>query len=222
MPNNRKEAQEYILKYVEKLLPESGNKELYETFFTSLDDKQFEEFIVNLGEKKTSLCITVPNFHKAKLSVERNFAIAEELGHDFFQKIWLTVPGTDERYLTPIKYLVIKLSFKRQAQLLTKKISVPEDNKTVDDYSGQPTGASKGSKISYPELGVLAAMGLDRSTEEMLKYRGGDTRGFNAMNRSISQTGSVYLDAIEPLADGVEVNRTINAFFKAMHLSSTL
>lgn len=222
MPGNRKKAQDFILEYIDKILPGGGNKELYEEFFSTLDDKAFEDFITKIGTQKAYLSVTVPNFAKVKLSFQRNKDIADELGHNYFEKVWLTMPGTGEKYLTPIPYLVMKLSLKRQAQLLTKKISVPDDNKTVDDYSGQPTGGSKGSKISYPELGVLAAMGLDRNTEEMLKYRGGDTRGFNAMNRAIGQTGGVSLDAIEPLADGVEVNRTLNAFFKAMHLSSTL
>jgi hypothetical protein len=106
--------------------------------------------------------------------------------------------------------------------LLEKKISIPAHNNTVDDLTGQPTGPSKGAKISYPETQVFASMGLYNTLSELMKFRGGDLAGFDAMNKSISQTGSVSLKAIEPYASGVESTKTLKVFLTGMHLKSTL
>jgi hypothetical protein len=65
-------------------------------------------------------------------------------------------------------------------------------------------------------------MGLDKSLLELLKYRGGDIKGFNAMNTMISRTGGVRLQAISHLASGVESTKTLSAFLTAMHLKNTL
>lgn len=219
---NRKAAQAFIIEYIGKLMPDSPNTKIYSDMFSKMTDSEFDVFMTNLKEGKSNLAIIAPNFGKQKLKVERNLQIAKELGHNFFQRIWIDGSGQRPKYLTPIPYMVVDLPLRRQAQLLIKKISIPEDNKTVDGLTGQPTGSSKGSKISYPEIQVLAAMGLDDSLLELLKFRGGDTKGFIAMNKMISLRGGVSLRAIERFAGGVESTKTLKAFLTSMHLSNTL
>ena len=126
------------------------------------------------------------------------------------------------QYLTNHQYLVMDLPLRRQAQLLMKKITIPDSINSVDNLSGQPVGPSKGSKISYPELQILASKNLDNMTLEFIKYRGGDKQGFIAMNDSIARTGKVYLDSIAHLASGVESTKTLYTYLVCMHLDSTL
>lgn len=220
--SNRSIAQDFILKYIDKILPGSENRKYYIELFATMDDNSFAQFMDDLESGKKTLAIIAPNFGKESLSTERNLAIAKELGHQFFQRIWIEGDENTPTYLTPIPYLVIDLPLRRQAQLLVKKISIPEDNKSVDDFTGQPTGKSKGARVSYPELQVLAAMGLDNSLVELLKYRGGDVKGFDAMNDAISKQGGVSLKAIEKFTSGVESTRVLSTYLKAMHLKSTL
>ena len=222
MNTNRKAAEEVILEYIEKMLPGSENPELYRSIFKTMDDEQFDRFMADIEMGKTRLAIIAPNFNEKKLDVQRNLEIAKELGHNFFQKLWIEGTGTTPTYLTPIPYMVLDLPLRRQAQLLVKKIAIPEDNKSVDDFTGQPTGKSKGSKMSYPETQIMTAMGLDNCLIEMLKFRGGDVDGFNAMNNAISRTGEVSLNAIAPLASGVESTKTLKAILTGMHISNTL
>lgn len=219
---NRQAAQDFILKYIDKLLPDGKNKAIYEQMFSEMTDEQFDSFMQALQSGETTLSLIAPNFQKTTLNLERNLKIANELKHEFFQRIWMPAKDGAPKYLTPIPYLVVDLPLRRQAQLLVKKISIPENNNTVDDFTGQPTGKSKGSKISYPEIQILAAMGLEDTIVELLKYRGGDVKGFDAMNNSISKTGGVSLKAIEPLSSGVESTKTLKAILTAMHLSNTL
>lgn len=219
---NRSKAQAFIIEQIEAMMPGSENKKIYEDLFASMDDDQFDAFMKDIEAGKKTLAIISPNFGKQRLSVKRNLDLAKKLGHSFFERIWIEGHGEVPTYLTPIPYMVVDIPLRRQAQLLIKKISIPEDNKTIDNLTGQPTGASKGSKISYPELQVLAAMKLDNCTVEMLKYRGGDMGGFVAMNKMISRNGGVSLATIEQYATGVESTRTLKTFLTSMHLENTL
>lgn len=223
MTPNRENAQNFIIEYINKLTsPDTENAKMYELLFSKMTDEDFEIFINDLDSGKINLCVTAPNFGKAKLEVSKNFEIARELGHNFFQRVWIPAQNGNPTYLTPIPYLVIDLPMRRQAQLLSKKISIPEDNNSVDDFTGQPTGKSKGSKISYPETQVLAALGLNESLTEFLKYRGGDEKGFNAMNTVIDRSGSVNMKAIEKYSSGVQSTHTLSTFLTCLHLRNNL
>lgn len=220
--NNRKAAEDFILKYIDKLLPGSQNKASYEALFANMDDDKFDEFMQSLNDGTRRLAIIAPNLAKVKLSTERNLKIAEELGHDFFERVWMDGGNETPPYLSPMKYLIVDLPLRRQAQLLEKKIRIPEDNKSIDDLTGQPSGKSKGSKLSYPETQMLAAQDLESSLVEMLKYRGGDIKGFNAMNDSISRTGGVSMSSIESLGTKVRSTSSLHILLTGMHLENTL
>ena len=218
----RKIVEKFIIDWIDRILPGSLNKQIYQDLFSSMSDSSFTSFMKGLDEGTIKLSIIAPNFSDQKLSIERNFKIAEELEYRFFERIWMSDSDGTPPYLSPIPYLIVDLPLRRQAQLLVKKISIPEDNKSVDDLTGQPTGKSKGSKISYPETQILAALDLEECLTELLKYRGGDEGGFVAMNDSISKTGGVSMDGIKHLATGVESTETLKILLNSAHLSNTL
>lgn len=222
MAKNRKEAQSFILDMIDEMCPGGPNKEIYLELFSKMDDKQFETYMLGLQQGTIRLAVVEPNFAKSKINLKRNFAIAKKLNHQFFQRVWIPAKNGNRSYLSPVPYLIVDLPLRRQAQLLSKKISIPEDNNSVDNFTGQPTGKSKGAKISFPETQLLAAMGLDKTLEELLKYRGGDEKGFNAMNVIIDRTGQVDLSTIAPYAGGVKSTQTLNQFLRGAHLKSTL
>lgn len=224
MSPQRKAAQDFVIKWITEISPKGTSGKMYADLFASMDDGAFESFMSDIEAGKTSLAIISPNFSDTGISTERNLKIAKEpaINHNFFQRIYIGKEGNRSAYLTPIPYLVVKLPLRRQAQLLTKKIAIPEDNKVVDDFTGQPTGRSKGSKISYPETQVMAALDLTNCLTELLKYRGGDTKGFDAMNDSISKTGGASEKVIRRYAGGVDSTRTLKNTLISMMLSTTL
>lgn len=134
----------------------------------------------------------------------------------------MTDPTTGEVYRTPVKYLVIDVPLRRQVQLLQSKATIPENNKHIDELSGQSTGPSKGSKISFPELQVLFAQGLDSTITELIKFRGGDAKAFNAMNRAIIENGGVSIDYLSQFNTKVKSVTTLSTLLKTIHLDNTL
>lgn len=221
MAKNRPQAEKFILTYINKIAGAS-NKKIYENIFSVMSDKDFDEFMTDLETGKKFLAVIAPNFSNINLTVNNNLAIADELGHNFFEKIWIEGKGDQPTYLTPIPYMVVDLPLRRASQLLTKKISVPDHNKVIDAMTGQPTGESKGAKISYPELQICAAMGLDNSMIELMKYRGGDNKGHAAFNGMVSKYGTVRLESIKQYSSGVESTKLLKTFLTCMMLKSNL
>ena len=218
---NREAATKEIIKWVEEILPGGGNKEIYEQMLGQMSDKAFDDYMKKLESGEEVLPLTAPNLAEKRLSVERNLKIAEKIGHNFFQKLWLTDPHTGTTYLTPVPYLVVDLPLRRQAQLLNKKISIPESSDTADVLTGQATGPSKGASLSFPELQTLHAQGLEKTIEELIKFRGGDEEAYRAMNRELIDTGSVSLDSIETNSRA-KSTETLSTFLKAAHIQNNL
>ena len=71
MAKNRKAAQDFILKYVEKLLPGGQNAKMYEDYFAGMSDKEFDTWISRLGSGEEILAVVVPPIH-----AERTHALA--------------------------------------------------------------------------------------------------------------------------------------------------
>lgn len=218
----RKEATAELLKYVEKILPGSENTALYETLLGDMTDEQFASLMARLDDGSFVLPLIAPNLTQPKPDVSRNIDIARELGHEFFQHLILTDTATGKTYRTPIPYLVIDLPFRRQQQLLKKKIAFADDNRHIDDLTGQPTGVSKGSSMSFPEFQVTYSMGLERTIEEFIKVRGGDTEAYRHYNNSIYRTGAADLDEIRNRGTKVKSTKVLSTILKAMGLDNTL
>jgi len=219
----RQRATNELLYFIDQFAPGSDNRDIYERRLNQMTNQEFTDFMSRLESGEDVLALFIPNLSKHSLSLKRNFQIAKKLDYPLFQHLHLTDPKTGQVYKTPIKHLVIDLPLRRQAQMLYKKMSIPENNQAVDERSGQPTGPSKGARVSYPELQVNAAKGLDNMVLELIKFRGGDVKAFNAMNRSIQETGDASLEEInarEPT--NVKASQTLSVFLKAMHLQNNV
>lgn len=219
---NRQAATAEIIKWIDMLLPGSPNAALYTKRLAAMSDAQFDTFMSQLEDGSQILSLIAPNLSEHKLTIERNFAVAKELGHEFFERLYLTDAKTGETYLTPVKYLVVDLPLRRQQQLLIKKISIPSDNQHVDELTGQPSGPSAGSRASYPEIHVLDAQGFSRSIEELIKFRGGDTKARQALDRQIIETGGASQDAIKRIPTRVKSTVTLRVFLNGMLLDTNL
>lgn len=226
MAGNRQAAEAVILKRIEQMSPGGPTTQIYRDLFAKMDDAAFHVFMQKLKSRENRLVLIAPNLAAEKgtrLEVARALALAKEMGHDFYQYIWINPgDGVTPAFRTNKKYLVLLLPYRRQAQLLEKKARIPKHNRSIDAMTGQVTGESKGSKLSSPEIQVLAALHLPKLIEEQIKWRGGDIKGYDALVNMIDKTGAVSMEAIEHLAGGVESTKVLATYLTAMHLSTTL
>lgn len=222
MAKNRKAAEQFIIDSIGKIVKGNFNTDRYKKYFASLSDVDFDYFMASLKNGSKFLTIQLPNFSESDITVENNVKVASQLGLDFFQRIWMGPTSDMPRYLTPVKYMVIDLPVRRASQMLIKGISVAEHNRTTDMYTGQVAGDSKTSKISFPELQVAAAMNLDNSMVELIKYRGGDIKGGYALDAMLKKYGHASIATLSKYASGVESTDTLKTFLNCCHLKNNL
>lgn len=220
--SKRKEATELAVKLLSEFAGKTQSVEQIETMLNGLNNKQFHAYMEKLASGEEILPYIIPNLSKERLSVDKNIKIAKKMNHSFFERLWLTDPATGDVYLTPEEYLVIDIPVRRLQQHLHKKISIPADNKRIDELTAQPTGDSKGSKISFPELQILYSHGLNETIRELFKFRAGDEEAYRAMEREASITGTVHMDAIDDGTTRTKATVTLETLLTSAHLSNNV
>lgn len=219
---NRKAFEQEVLKWVRKIDPSGESAKFYEEMFEKMSDQDIENYVQALERGEDFISLMYTNLKDSKITIDNNLKVAKQMGHEFFQHLWLTDSATGRMYKTPVRYMVIDMPVRRQVQMLYSKLKVPKDNLHVDDLTGQPTGESKGAAISYPEVLLLHSEGLDTSLLEMIKFRGGDERAYNAMERSIEEQGGVNIQTLLQGNTRVKSTETLQAMLKAMHFDNNL
>lgn len=219
----RKKVEDLIISYIGRIVTGKENVELYKTLFNSMSDGEFDQFMTDLRDGKKNLSVIIPNGNKnISVDIDNNIKIAKELGFEFFQRLVITNHPDLPDHMTPNKYLMLKLPARRAAQMVSKKISIPSDNKSIDLLTGQVTGKSKGSKITNPELQVLLGLGLKDSVIELMKMRGGDVGEASAMNNLLYKQGLVTQSQAAEYSTSVSSKKTLKSYFNGMGIRSTL
>lgn len=219
-------AKQTILKEIQKVVSdlENGTKnaELYEKAFKRMSSVEYAQWMDRLAAGTEFISMIVPSGSDMILSTERSMRVGEAMGVEFFQNLILTDPMTGDTNMTPIKYLVIHLACRRQNQHLVKKQSLPENDRVVDQLSGQVTSVSKGGRISLPELLVLESRGIEKGLLETIKVRGGDQTAFRDMHEQLRTTGEYTLEALKNQNDKPVAVKTLRALLLSVHLDNTI
>lgn len=219
----RAEVEKFILSFISRLVTGEDNVNLYKHLFKSMNDAQFHKFMEDLRDENKFLSIIIPNGdNRIKVNVSNNMKLAKELGFEFFQRLYVRNNPELPDHLTPNKYMLLKLPVRRASQTVSKKISIPTDNKSIDNLTGQVTGKSKGAMLTNPELQILLGLGLKDSIKELMKMRGGDIGEANAMNNMIFSQGQVSQRAAEDYSTEVKSKKTLKSYLNGMGIKSTL
>lgn len=220
---NRKAFVETLMSDFETICPGSNNRDFYIPFFDSLSNAEFDKMVEAIVAKELVLPLILPNGSSAKLDTQRNIKTGEAWGHSFFEHLRLTDPTNPELvYVTPKKAFVIKLMCRRQAQTWEDKHSIPKDDYSIDDMSGQVTNASKGSGISGPESQILYTHDLKNVLVEFLKVRGGDEQAYRSLEASLINTGKATLAESASLGTNVKSQETIGTLLTSVHIGNNL
>lgn len=216
----RTKVEAHILKHITMLDPSGENTTRYNNFFASLSDKDFDVYMCQLRDGDVHLDIYMPNMKK-NLRQEDTLVAADSLGLELFERVWLYDSATKSRYLTPEKYLTLKLPVRRLRQFLEKKRSIGESDRRIDLLSGQVVKPDKAASLSQIEMQVLITNGLEHVTQELVKYRGGDIAAYAQYKRELQEYGrtSVTLHETGSVARSAMVFQTL---FLGMHLEANV
>lgn len=195
--SNRKIATDFIIKHITDLEPSGYNTKKLKTYLDSLSDKEFEQYMLDLKNKKRVIPLYTPNM-KIHLKMDNLLKVADNLKLSLFERLRLIDPVTHKQYLTPQKYLVLKLPIRRARQFLMHKLSVSESDKKTDILTGQVTGPDKSASISFVEAQLLYSRGLSSTLEELIKVRGGDIHSYANLKQQLEENGSSATSTIDP------------------------
>lgn len=217
MAKNRKKATELVLEKIQLIDPSGTNQKLLSEMLSNLSAKQFDDWIERLRKKQDYVPLVMPNMSDSKVSTVNNIKVSKHFDIQFFQRIKYVDPSTGVTFLTPNKYLVVDLPVRIQIEALANKISIPDDNRHIDDLTDQPTGVSKGSALSFPELLVLHSQGHRIGILELIKVRGGDLKAMNEVHRQILSTGNGRVESVLGKGTIPTAIKTLSILMKGMH-----
>lgn len=223
MNEARKKATESAVQFIGQMLPKTNNAELTRKRLDDLSDKEFDELMIKFQNGEDYLQIFTPvGVDDARLDIDNLHDVAKKYNISFYHQIWM--PAEDNSWeLSNKKAMVIHLPMRVQQQLISKKISIPKNNNHVDYFTGQATGPeSKGARLSYPEVSTMLAMGLTKTVEEMMHFRGGSENGMQLIEQSIAQIGVANADTLKQYSGNVGATTMLHSYLTAMMLKSTL
>lgn len=213
----------YLMAPYEKVFKGHPSNKMVRAQLESLSLEQFSQLMVLAEEGKWNLPFYIPVLKDdAAVNKEKMLKLADACGVKLFEQLVLVDDATGEEYKTPIEYLSLTLPVRRQIQHLVKKMSVSEDNQSLDHLTGQVTGDSKASSLSMPELLALEARGLDNVILELIKVRGGDAEALRHMEQNVIESGGYSLRPIEELGTTAKVNHTLSSILFAMGYDDNL
>lgn len=214
----RKKIEEHLFNFIGKI-SDQYNLAIYKSRFQDMSDEEFTKFMDDLEHNGINLAVVQPTGKKNTVTVKKCMDLADEMGIKLLDKV---IYKTDTPYIPNLETSVLRWPIKRTVQILSSKIGVPKDNKTIDSTTGQAVGKSKGAKITIPELQLLDALGLEKTLIEFMKTRGGDQGAYRAYTASLENYGSASQEIINKHATGVVSNKTLESIYNAMLLDINL
>ena len=195
----KKAILDYICKYCDIMDPSKLNSTRYRKMISGMTDKQFDTFMHDMRDGKFQLHIVAPNM-KVNLKIKDMIAAADALKLKLFHRIWMRDNATGRKFLSDNEYLVVKLPVRRQEQFIDKKMSVPDNDRSIDGLTGQVSWDSKACAITNPEIQILAARNMDATLFELVNVRGGNINSYAELKRSLEENGEARLNDLDPTA----------------------
>jgi hypothetical protein len=210
----RTKIEKYVLEKISQIDPSGTNTTRYKEFFSKLSDDEFHEYMLSIKHGTQQIYIYAPNMANA-LTLDNLVKLTDEFGVEIFERIWFKDYNTGVQYLTPEKYMILTLPIRRARQLLAKKRSLPESDKTIDYLSGQVTKPDKAAALSQIEAQFLISKNLHNTVRELVKYRGGDIHAYSELKQALMEEGNAVLSPTTSIARSAVM---LQVWFKAIHL----
>lgn len=188
----------------------------------NLSDAEFRNLMSKYRDGQETPIATIPNLHKSIITSGHLKQVAKRWNVSLWNHLRMTDSDTGRVFITPHRYMVLKLQICRLAQMQELKRNIPESNKVVDELTGQVTGASKGAAMSMPEAVNVLARGSVAFLTEVDAVRGGDESANRQFEYDIATTGRGTLARAMAAGKGAKSTRTMAAYLRGQGLDTNL
>lgn len=221
--NKRKEIEKLVYDFLTIVDVNSNfvNRDFYEGLFASMDEKEFNEWVKDIGNTPEDT-ISVYQMPWKSVSLAQLEKASEFLNVPIEEYVYYRhlVDGVDIRTKYPV--IVGYLNIKRLQQILDKKNQFTFDTKSTDYATGEVTKKSKVHHISNSEVYSLLIQNNEAALKEFFGPRSSNLEQKKEFNNDISLDGWVSLKDLTKSKDNNEAINTLDMYIIASGLRSDL
>ena len=210
--------------HLKKIDPSGKNYNDYISFFKSLNDEEFDNYIRSFLENPDSVVYLEMIEFENDLKMENIEAMADSIGIPLYEYVISPYDTMDKEHcvVTPEPVPVGYIHEKRMVQLLLKKNAVATGITKRSAKSGQVTGKDKTSRTSDVESYSMLAIGAEQGLRELLGPRADDMKAKNQMYNRLQKDGYFYQrDLDSSPEDRVAIN-TLDIYYVLQGLKTNL
>lgn len=220
MDPKQKKIIDYLYKQYMVAESEGTNANRIKEKLSKMSTPEFAKFMKGLKSGEEHLDLLCPNM-KVNIRVDNLLKALESAGINIFSRLVTVDPISKQKVMTNEKFMVLKLPVRRAIQSLKLKSHFADDDKHIDQASGQVVSHDEAAKISAPEAESLNAKSLDKLLIEVLNMRGGNVGSWAQMKNALEETGECNMSDIVPLTRTRSVVTTKN-LYTALHFDTNL
>ena len=220
----RKEMENLIYNFFDKLDPTKQNSTRYRDFFSKMTDKEFQKYFDNFFKDPTAYLTYEIIGYECEPIMKNIEAAAKFLGVPLFE--YVIQPNIrregDKAISTSQKVPVGYIHMKTMQQMVRKKNSSSTKADQRDPRTGQVSGDDKDTQISMEENYSLMAYGADACMKEFMSFRSDDLIAKQEAYTNIRKDGYVSLSDLTDDIDNKTAVNTLDAYITAMHIKSDI
>lgn len=217
---NRKEIERDILAFAKTFTLGGGNHQVYTNLFAAMSDEQFKVFWNGVCDSGF-IPMYVDNYNpKEMISYDNIVKLCADADIPLEQQLIITDPDSGLTHTTPEKAIVGRAEVRKQRQILIKKFGASKHDHSVEDLTGQASGASRAGGISNPELQVLLSLNLRNTAKELADVRGGDRGAYSAYKNDLLSSGTTTVQSSLLRGTGVKSLQTAHFLLRAQLLDN--
>lgn len=220
----RKNMETMIYDVFTALDPSGANTEKYKNMFSSMTDKQFDDFFKKFFKDENQYLLLDIIDYERELKMEQAEKAAKILDVPLFEKVAIPFANDDKdnpvvtKHSVPVGYLHIK----RVQQILSKKNTTSTDISSRSALTGQVVGKDKNARDTDMENFALVTLGAEQSLREFLGPRSDDHVMKMEMYSDIAKNGYVSLDNLTDKVENKTTLNTVDTYFIGMGIKSDL
>lgn len=199
------------------------NSKFYRSFFNSLSDTQFLDFVKNLSTKDNFNLYFEASIldKKHSPSLDRIEQLCNKYKVPTTEYVTLgykDISDPDNPYVTQTPVPVIYCLIRPLQQMLDKKNSMSSNIESTNSLTGQVSGKSKASTFSNMQYMSCIASNRDKVARELLGPRADDYKAKQKMLTQIELTGKYDLDDIKSVPEDKRSMGTVKSMLTAAGL----
>lgn len=222
--NTRKDMEQIVYAVFDKMDPTGSNTKMYKELFTGMNDKEFEEYTVDMfNDHRLFHCLEMVGYD-SEPTTDGIEQAAKILNIPLYEYVAYPHNSTDPenpfvtRYPVPVGFI----HEKRLQQMKRKKNSTSTRVDQRDAKTGQVTGHDKQSRSSDMENYAMTAYGAEEGIKEFMSFRADDMVMKSEAYSDIYKNGYVDMNTLTNKLPNKKTLNTLDVYLTCMGFRSDL